>query len=307
MSDRERLTSPPARRGGARASLVALTCCLRGLALLFAAAPGTPLRVLCIVALDTVHVLRRGRPLPRKRIGELATFVDFQACTNAYWDQKQLCAAECRSIREQLENAGLGLWAEEYLSRLRELETRRPPVAGGRRRFEEVRAYREAVARMSLATLVAIALDAESLEDALQETHCDSEVEALFRIVMQCQIIDDVLDYAEDVPAGLPSFLTATASLPEAIELTAETARSYASGPHRATRKSAFHCMPRRVSLLRLRDSWFLLPICDIARRYHSPTGAFYTGFSHAAHRSLRTSAVRRSILLRRCGSFQIC
>ena len=144
------------------------------------------------------------------------------------------------SIREQLENAGLGLWAEEYLRRLRELETRRPPVAGGRRRFEEVRGTREAVARMSLATLVAIALDAESLEDAFQETHCDSEVEALFRIVMQCQIIDDVLDYAEDVPAGLPSFLTATASLPEAIELTAETARSYASKPHRATQKSAF-------------------------------------------------------------------
>ena len=269
MSDRERSTSPPARRGGARASLVALTCCLRGLALLFAAAPGTPLRVLCIVALDTVHVLRRGRPLPQKRIGELTTFVDFQACTNAYWDQKQLCAAECRAIREQLENAGLGLWAEEYLSRLRELETRRPPVAGGRRRFEEVRAYREAVARMSLATLVAIALDAESLEEALQDTHCDSEVEALFRIVMQCQIIDDVLDYAEDVSAGLPSFLTATASLPKAIELTAETARSYSSKSHRATRNGVFPL--RAAASVVTAAARLVVSLADLRHRTASP------------------------------------
>jgi hypothetical protein len=47
---------------------------------------------------------------------------------------------------------------------------------------------------------------------------------------MQCQIIDDVLDYTEDVSAGLPSFLTASASLPQAMELTAEAARSYAAG-----------------------------------------------------------------------------
>ena len=211
------------------------------------------------------------------------------------------------AIREQLENAGLGLWAEEYLSRLRELETRRPPVAGGRRRFEEVRASREAVARMSLATLVAIALDAESLEDALQETHCDSEVGALFRIVMQCQIIDDVLDYAEDVSAGLPSFLTATASLPKAIELTAETARSYASKSHRATRNSVF---PLRAAASVVTAAARLVVSLAESATSHGVTVlplARFTRLSHAAHRSLRTSAVRRSILLRRYGSIQIC
>ena len=67
--------------------------------------------------------------------------------------------------------------------------------------------------RLSLATVAAIALDAECLEDAIRATHRDGELEALCRIAMQCQIIDDVLDYSTDLAAGLPSFLTASASL----------------------------------------------------------------------------------------------
>ena len=48
-------------------------------------------------------------------------------------------------------------------------------------------------------------------------TYCDADLNILFRIVMQCQIIDDVLDYAKDMSAGLPSFLTASKSLPQAF------------------------------------------------------------------------------------------
>ena len=158
----------------------------------------------------------------------MATFLDFQACTNAVWDRKDLCAAEYRALRQRLEQAGLGVWIEEYLSRLRELEIRRPPIGGDHRRFDEVRSYREAVARLSLASITAIALNAECLEDGIQATHGDSDVAALFRMAMQCQIIDDVIDYRKDLSAGLPSFLTASASLPQAMALTAEAARSYA-------------------------------------------------------------------------------
>ena len=62
---------------------------------------------------------------------------------------------------------------------------------------------------------------------------------------MQCQIIDDVVDYTEDVSAGLPSFLTATASLPQAMELTANAARHYA-----ASRQSSGNgVFPLRVAL----------------------------------------------------------
>jgi hypothetical protein len=47
---------------------------------------------------------------------------------------------------------------------------------------------------------------------------------------MQCQIIDDVLDYSRDASAGLPTFLTASASLSEAIERTHQAAGEYARG-----------------------------------------------------------------------------
>jgi hypothetical protein len=208
---------------------VSLTCFLGGLPLFFCATPKTPLRVLCIIALDTVHVLRNARPLPRKRCRQLAAFLDFQACANAAWDGKDLCASEYRALRQRLERAGLGLWITEYLSRLRELETRRPSIGGDIQRFDDVRSYREAVARLSLATITAIALNAECLDDGIRATYCDNDVAALFRMVMQCQIIDDVIDYRQDLSAGLPSFLTACASLPQAIASTAGAVRVYAA------------------------------------------------------------------------------
>jgi hypothetical protein len=238
-----RVTAP--RPGPIRASLVAVTCLVRGLPLFFFAAPRTPLRVLCIIALDTVHVLRHAQPLPAQRREELATFLDFQACTNAAWDGKDLCAAEYQALQQRLENAGLRLWVEGYLGQLRELEIRRPPIGGDHRRFDEVRSYREAVVRLSLATITAIALNAGRLDDGIQATHCDGDVATLFRMAMQCQIIDDVLDYAEDVSAGLPSFLTASASLPQAMELTARAARHYASHE----RSSGSGVFPLRMAL----------------------------------------------------------
>jgi hypothetical protein len=241
MSDRRQL----------RAGLVSVACLLRGLPLFFRAAPKTPLRVLCIMALDTVHVLRYSRPLPRKRIRELAMFLDFQACTNAAWDQKDLCEAEYQAIGQRVEQAGLGLWIEGYLNQLRELERRRPSIGGDHRRFDEVRSYREAVARLSLATVTAIALNAKGLEDGIRETQCDDDVQTLFRIVMQCQIIDDVWDYEEDLSAGLPSFLTACASLSQAMALTAEAARDYAVSRRRSRpgQSSRNGVLPLRMAL----------------------------------------------------------
>lgn len=218
-----------AHRGPLRAGLVSLTSLLRGLPLFFCAAPGTPLRVLCIVALDTIHVLRHSRPLSRRRRTELATFLDFQACTNAVWDRKPLCVAEYQALRQRLETAGLESWITEYLRRLHELETRRPSIGRDLRCVDAVRSYREAVVRLSLATITAIALNAERLEDGIRATYCDADVAALFRLAMQCQIIDDVIDYREDLSMGLPSFLTACAPLRQAIASTTEASRSYAA------------------------------------------------------------------------------
>jgi hypothetical protein len=176
----------------------------------------------------------------------LATFLDFQACTNAVWDGKPLCVEDYQAQRQCLEKAGLGSWIAEYVVRLRELETRRPPVGGDRRRFDAVRSYRESVARLSLATITAIALNAEGLDDGIRATHADGDVAALFRMAMQCQIIDDVVDYEEDLSAGLPSFMTASALLPQALSWTAEAARSYALVPGHSASRSVF---PVRVAL----------------------------------------------------------
>jgi hypothetical protein len=218
---------------------VSLACFIRGLPLFFRATPGTPLRVLCIIALDTVHCLRNGRPLPRVRCAHLAAFLDFQACTNAFWDRKDLCVAQYRALQEELESAGLGMWITGYLTRVRELEMRRPSI-GDLQRFDDVRSYREAVARLSLATIVAIALNAECLDEGIRATHRDPDVSALFRMAMQCQIIDDVIDYRKDRAAGLPGFLTASASLPQAIALTADAVQLYAARHGRSAGGGAF-------------------------------------------------------------------
>jgi hypothetical protein len=228
--------------GPIRASVVSAACFVRGLPLFLAPQPRTPLRVLGIVAFDTLHVLRHSRWLPRKRIRELATFLDFQGCANAVWDHKDLCEAEYQQNRDRLESAGLGSCIDAYLSRLRELESHRPSIGEDRRRFDEVRSYREAVVRLAIATAAAIALNADDFEEE-RGAQDDSDVDTLFRVLMQCQIIDDVLDYAEDLAMQLPSFLTASPSLAEVVDLTMEAARDYGAT---ARRDAVF---PFRVAL----------------------------------------------------------
>jgi hypothetical protein len=227
------------RPGPLRSSLVSCACLLRAVPLFFGAVPKTPLRVLCILALDTVRVLRGSQPLSRQGRKDLATFLDFQACTNMVWDRKPFCVTEYQELRRQLEKAGLGPWVTEYLRRLCELETRRPSAGGDVQRCDEVRSYREAVARLSLATVAAIATNAEGIEDGIRVTCGDRDLAILLRMAMQCQIVDDVVDYRKDLRAGLPSFLTASASIDDALASTAQAARTYGS-PGRSGERSAF-------------------------------------------------------------------
>ena len=229
MSDRRNRPDTRSRPGALRSSLAAFRCFLRGLPLFVAATPKTPLRVLCVMALDTLHLLRHSQPMPRARLRQVAMLLDFEACTNAEWDQKGLCRIEYQSLRLQLEQAGLGSLIDDYLTRLGYVENRRPCIGGAQPQFDEVRAYREAVARLSLAPPVAIALDVASLEAAMRATEVDADVASLFRIAMLCQIIDDVMDYREDRAAGLPSFLTAASSLPDALQMTARAVPRYGS------------------------------------------------------------------------------
>ena len=217
-----------------------------------AARPKTPLRVLCIMAFDMLHMLRMAKPLSRLKLRTLAALLDFGACANAAFDNKQFCRHECRETLQMLEEAGIRSSVAEYLRRLRDLESSRPLPGGGYRQFQKVGLYREAVVRLSLAVVAATANGNHSLDDGIRATYCDADLNTLFRIVMQCQIIDDVLDYSKDMSAGLPSFLTACKSLPRAFELTRLAAFGYACKGD----------LPRTGELLPLRTALFLVSAC---------------------------------------------
>ena len=236
----------PVRPGPVRISLAVVRCLFRGLPHFFRSSPKTPLRVLGIIALDTLRVLRTSQPMPRKRAGELAMALDFLGCTNAAWDQKDDCRTEYEATLDRLREAGLGPHIDAYLNRLGELEVGRPRIGGDHRRFDEVRSYREAVAHLCVRTAAAIALDGGRNNGTVLPARRDPDVETLVRILLQCQVIDDVVDYADDLSAGLPSFLTATASLSQAMELTSAAARTYGAISERPAGAAIF---PFRITL----------------------------------------------------------
>ena len=128
----------------------------------------------------------------------LAALLDFGACANAAFDNKDCCRHECRETLQLLEEAGIRSSVVEYLRRLGDLESRRPLPGGDHWQFQKVGLYREAVVRLSLGMVAATANGNQCLDEGIRATYCDADLNILFRIVMQCQIIDDVLDYSKD-------------------------------------------------------------------------------------------------------------
>lgn len=215
--------------GRASSLLLAVNCVLRGLPLLIAARPRTPLRAMCIMAVDLVHTLRTSQRLRVDRIRNLALWLDFAASANADFDGKKSCPDEFHRIRGMLDDAGIGATIDDYWMRIQELESRRPSAFGDRSQFRKVQKYREDVVRLSLGVLTTTAFGYANVDDGVRAVRTNEELQMLFRIVMQCQIIDDVMDFANDSAMKLPGFLTASESLLESFELTHYTARCYAS------------------------------------------------------------------------------
>ena len=240
-----RLTSAALRRSRISFTLISIRSARRCLPLFLSARPRTPLRVLCVMAFDARHRLRYSKPLPVSTHRVLAALLDFGACTNAIFDGKDYSRKELELTRQILDEAGLHSLVDAVLRQLSDLEGGRPSPFGDDQRFHDVRSYREAVARLWLGT-VATAAGGGCLEEGIRATHRDDVLETLFRIVMQCQIIDDVLDYSRDALAGLPSFLTASASLPHAIERTRQASCQYAR--HRGVQRSD-DVLPFRIAL----------------------------------------------------------
>ena len=227
-----RVTRWTALHDGISSSLIAVVSVVRGLFLLLSGRPRTPLRVLCIAAFDTLHVLRNGKRLSMPELKTLAVLLDFGACANAVFDRKEGCRSERRVTLQLLVEAGIGSSVADYVRRLAHLERGRPRPGGDRSRFQNVIAYREAVVRLSLGMVATAARVNPGLDEAIAATDGDGDLNLLFRIVMLCQIIDDVLDYSHDRSAGLPSFLTACQSLPQSLKRTRVAARGYADDRH---------------------------------------------------------------------------
>jgi hypothetical protein len=236
-------------QAGMASSLSATISMLRGLLLFLSGRPRTLLRALCIAAFDAIHRLRNGKRLSMRDLKMLAALLDLGACANAAFDRKKSCRQERRVIMRSLEEAGIGVTVAEYLRRLGRLEGGRPLPGGDRSRFQRVSLYREAIVRLSLGMVAIAPRGNQSLDEAIAATHGDGDLNLLFRIAMQCQIIDDVLDYSQDSSAGLPSFLTACSSLPQALEQTRRAALGYADDCHRAR---AAEVLPLRVALFGL-------------------------------------------------------
>ena len=232
--------------------LIAIGCLIGGLPLFISARPKTPLRVLCIMAFDMLHLLRRAKPLPTLKRRMLAALLDFGACANAAFDHKDCCRHECRRTLQLLEEAGIGSSVVEYSRRLGKLESRRPLPGGDDRNFRKVRSYREAVVRLSLGMMATTANGNQCLDEGIRATWRDADLNLLFRIAMQCQIIDDVLDYSKDMSSGLASFLTASKSFLRAIELTRLAALGYADDRD----------LPRTGDVFPLRSALFLVSTC---------------------------------------------
>src|SRR5688572_3221480 len=122
---------------GSSPTLIAAISIVRGLPLLLCARPKTPLRVLCLMAFDTLHVLRHAKRLPVRKLKTLAALLDFGACVNAVFDNKKGSRREFFMTLQLLEEAGIRSSVVEYLRRLRSLEDRRPFPGGDHGQFQK--------------------------------------------------------------------------------------------------------------------------------------------------------------------------
>lgn len=202
---------------------------LRDLRLFFRRTPATPLRTLGILALNLLHRRRFGRRMPRERVEALASFLDAAGHLNAICDSKVADLTGFESARRTLEAAGLGPCLSAYRRRLDAVERSRPRA--GIDEFDEICTYRESVAWLALATTASIALYGDCTTAPIDSMHDDPDVTVLFRMLMLCQIIDDVMDFDEDVSADLPSLLTTRSGLQEALPDVSAAIRGYARGP----------------------------------------------------------------------------
>lgn len=248
-----------ARRGRVYACVVSSVSLLRGIEIMVRARPRTLLRVLCAVTFDTVYKLRTSRRLPFHRLEMILMLLECGACINRHFDRKGFDRHAYRGLRTKLKQAGMNRLAVAYTKQIKAIENGRPSPGGDALRYQDVRAYREAVIRLSLALVTAAAFDFDSPDDGLAVLRDKGDFEIICRIVMQCQVIDDVLDERKDRAAGLPSFLTATVSRGLALEMTEDLIADYREAKNLEPTRAAFAFQIALAAVSAI--AWFVLQV----------------------------------------------
>jgi hypothetical protein len=176
--------------------------------------PATPLRSLCVAALD--YIARTdGQQLDRKKRMSLNCVMNLGALMNDHFDQHDFSKRDYRKLRKQLaaDETARAVY-RVYFRKLRQMERNRPRLEtpGRENLANEVAGYRENVVRLSLSALAAIALPKPEGADRLGSQAFYREegyIQHLFTLVMLIQICDDLLDWRRDWRTGLPTYVTA--------------------------------------------------------------------------------------------------
>jgi hypothetical protein len=196
---------------------------------------GTPLRGLCIAAFDFLHRNRHAAPLDPQSREALAALIALGALANRLLDGKvgdcgPAVSKELWATLHVLKATQHRVLVQSYLKSIGTLERGRPAADNTPQGFASVVAYREDVIRLSLGAVAGIAGFSADLPAGIRATHNDDALNALYRIVMQCQIIDDVFDYRQDRAAGLPTFLSAHDDVTRALSEVRRAVKHYSDG-----------------------------------------------------------------------------
>lgn len=183
----------------------------------FARQPATPLRVLALIAI-TAALRSRGIVLGPDRRRALIEAMELGALLNDRFDQDPHDPEELRARVRWFARSEHRNLVRGYAKRLRRLERSRPDSM---ERGSATQCYREGVNSVSLAMLWALG-HSRTLGIAELEIQREPDLQLLFQIVMQAQVIDDVLDLREDRRRELPSFATGGASLQEIVSIYAD-------------------------------------------------------------------------------------
>lgn len=179
--------------------------------LLFQHKPGTPLRVLCIFALDYVRQQHSDGSLSKEQISALSDLLFQGAEFNARIDHKSIPQPSASNTpgpsQSQLIN--------DYVTKIKALECDRPfPGCSS----AVVHEYRERVLVTSLGAAAAVAFRLDGVNEGVAMLDREPRLQALTAIVVMCQIVDDAIDYESDLALGLASYLTCESSLEAAIK-----------------------------------------------------------------------------------------